>query len=97
MENEKSARSVDAAGKQRATITASYVEEDVTRAGVVQGWIQRVNDSSRATKLDGGASPRAALSALGRAQIWNGRGITGRKSRDNRDVTSHRDSTMWHL
>lgn len=44
MENGKSTRSVEAAGKQRGTITASYLE-DVTRAGTVASAESRVNVS----------------------------------------------------
>lgn len=44
MENEKSIRLVEATGKQRGTITASYVE-DVTRVGTVVSAESRVNVS----------------------------------------------------
>jgi len=41
---------------------------------------------SRAAKLGDGFVVRAlGLERVGRAEIWDGRGITGRKSRDNRD------------
>lgn len=47
MENEKSRRAVETAGKQRRTITASYVE-DVTRVG--KRWAPCPGSTSRATK-----------------------------------------------
>lgn len=44
MENEKSIHLVEVTGKQRETITASYVE-DVTRVGTVVSAESRVNVS----------------------------------------------------
>lgn len=83
MENEKSIRSVEAAGKQRRTIIPSYLE-DVTRAGTVASAGSRVNVShgKARRKL---CREGSRLGAWGARKIWDGRGITGRKSQDNRD------------
>lgn len=84
MENEKSIRSVEAAGKQRRTIIPSYLE-DVTRAGTVASAGSRINVShgKARRKL---CREGSRLGAWGARKIWDGRGITGRKSQDNREI-----------
>lgn len=83
MENEKSIRSVEAAGKRRRTITLSYLE-DVTRAGTVASAGSRVN-VSRGKARRKLCREGSRLGAWYARKIWDGRGITGRKSRDNRN------------
>lgn len=85
MENEKSMRSAEAAGKQRRTITPSY-PEDVTRAGTVASAGSRVN-VSRGKARRKLCREGSRLGAWDARKIWDGRGITGRKSQDNRDET----------
>lgn len=82
MENEKSVRSVEATGKQRRTITVSYLE-DVTRTGTVASAGSRVN-VSRGKARRKLCREGTRLGAWDARKIWDGRGITGRKSRDNR-------------
>ncbi|TGZ48027.1 Uncharacterized protein DBV15_05762 [Temnothorax longispinosus] len=83
VENEKSTRSVEAAGKQRRTITLSYLE-DVTRAGIVASAGSRVNVSRGKARRKLCREEGSRLGAWDARKIWDGRGITGRKSRDNR-------------
>lgn len=83
MENERSIRSVEVTGKQRRTITLSYLE-DVTRAGTVASAGSRVN-VSRGKARRKLCREGSRLGAWDARKIWNGRGITGRKSRDNRN------------
>lgn len=82
MENEKSVRSVEAAGKRRRTITLGYLE-DVTRTGTVASAGSRVN-VSRGKARRKLCREGSRLGAWDAQKIWDGRGITGRKSRDNR-------------
>lgn len=82
MENEKSVRSVEAAGKRRRTITVSYLE-DVTRTGTVASTGSRVH-VSRGKARRKLCREGTRLGAWDARKIWDGRGITGRKSRDNR-------------
>lgn len=83
MENEKTIRSVEIAGKQRRTITPSY-PEDVTRAGTVASARSRVN-VSRGKARRKLCREGSRLGAWDARKIWDGRGITGRKSQDNRN------------
>lgn len=83
MENEKTIRLVEIAGKQRKTITPSY-SEDVTRAGTVASAGSRVN-VSRGKARRKLCREGSRLGAWDARKIWDGRGITGRKSQDNRN------------
>lgn len=83
MENEKTIRLVEIAGKQRRTITPSY-PEDVTRAGTVASTGSRVN-VSRGKARRKLCREGSRLGAWNARKIWDGRGITGRKSQDNRN------------
>lgn len=81
MENEKSIRSAEAAGKRRRTITLGYLE-DVTRAGTVASAGSRVNVSRGKARWKL-CREGSRLGAWYARKIWDGRGITGRKSPDN--------------
>ncbi|KYM92159.1 hypothetical protein ALC53_01222 [Atta colombica] len=83
VENEKIIRLVEIAGKQRKTITPSY-SEDVTRAGTVASAGSRVN-VSRGKARRKLCREGSRLGAWDARKIWDGRGITGRKSQDNRN------------
>ncbi|EGI60986.1 hypothetical protein G5I_10748 [Acromyrmex echinatior] len=83
VENEKTIRLVEIAGKQRRTITPSY-PEDVTRAGTVASTGSRVN-VSRGKARRKLCREGSRLGAWNARKIWDGRGITGRKSQDNRN------------
>ncbi|KYN35526.1 hypothetical protein ALC56_10083 [Trachymyrmex septentrionalis] len=83
VENEKTIRLVEIAGKQRRTITPSY-PEDVTRAGTVASTGSRVN-VSRGKARRKLCREGSRLGAWDARKIWDGRGITGRKSQDNRN------------